>query len=221
MKKIILASSLLLLTVIATNAQRRTTSTTSSRSTSSSRSSSYSSGESTGLANTILLYGTVGIGSTKSADDKPTKVRTITINPGIGYQFNDNWAVGIGIGFFSRNTNNEAADTEDKLTEFNAGPFIRYTKPLSNIFNVFGQLDLGFKAKNDDLNGPDNEKKSSGVYASVTPAVSVNLKNNFMLNFGFGGLSFTSDKVKDADNAETKFALTFGQQVNIGISKNF
>ncbi|MBK7885071.1 MAG: porin family protein [Chitinophagaceae bacterium] len=214
MKKIIFASAILLSTIAAT-AQRRTTTTTSTRTTSSSMSTQTS----TGLANTVLLYGNLGFSSTKEANE--TKVSSFDFNPGIGYQFNDNWAAGLAVRVGLDKTDPKGDDNETKSNDFELGPFVRYTQPLSNIFNVFGQLDLGFKASKVDPPGDNNEVKSSGFYGQIAPAIQVNVKNWFALNFGFGGLRFDSDKVEDADNAKTSIKFDFGQQVNIGISKNF
>ncbi len=62
--------------------------------------------------------------------------------------------------------------------------------------------------------------KSSGMYAKLFPAVFINVKDGFGLNFDFGGLSYGSLKPKDGDS-RNNFGLNFGKTINIGISKNF
>lgn len=191
MKKIIFASALILTSVLGATAQK----------------------------NTILLYGDLGFQSDKTATDPAFTTSTIVFRPGVGYQFNDNWTVGINLGVES--SKQEVNGGDNKVNTFEAGPFLRYTQPLSDIFRVFGQLDLGFRASKNDPVGDNNEVKSTGFVGRVFPAIAVNVKNNLCLNFGFGGLGFETNKVEDADNSSSSFFLTFGSQFNIGISKNF
>ncbi len=52
------------------------------------------------------------------------------------------------------------------------------------------------------------------------PAIGVNVKNGFMLNFAFGGLSYSTTKYEDASSTSSILDFTFGKQMSIGISKN-
>lgn len=160
----------------------------------------------------ILLYGNVNAGSSKSAAD--VKSSNFTINPGIGYQFNDNWTVGANLGFGTAKTGDLT-----KTNQFAAGPFVRYTENLSNTFAIYTQLQGGFSSSKTTTGNV--EVKSNGFNVGLFPAVFVNVNKNFGLNLSFGGLDFTSSKIKDASNSSNSFNFTFGQSVNIGISKNF
>jgi hypothetical protein len=222
MKKIILASAVVSLIALGATAQRNTNNrnTSSTRTTASSRTNSYSSEGSTGLANTILLYGVVGFSSSKPAIQDAKSTSSLLFNPGVGYQFNNNWAVGLQATLQTTKTPVNADDF-NHLTDFEVGPFLRYTHSLSNIFNVYGQLDLGITGSRDKTDNVDPVGKSAGFLGRIYPAISINVKNNFMLNFAFGGLSFETDKVKDADESQTDINFNFGQQFNFGVSKNF
>lgn len=166
----------------------------------------------------VLLYGNVGFSSVKEAsNDKETR---ITVLPGLGYQFNDSWTVGIQGGIVSNKIENETNNFEIRDNTVQIGHFLRYTKDLSNVFFVFGQLDASFVSNKNEEIGV-NETKATGCNIGLTPAVGVNVKNRFALNFSFGGLGFSTLKVDGAINSSSAFGLTFGQIVNIGISKNF
>lgn len=227
MKKIIFASAIILGTLTATAQRTKTTTTktgrTNTTTTTVSRTSDYSSAGSTGLANTVLLYGNVGLLRTSDGADDPEKFSRFEFSPGIGYQFNNNWAVGLQASIISEKETIDPVQNDFAHTnEFQVGPFLRYTQSLGNIFNVYGQLDLGFRGTREKEDGVDGVDKSAGILGRITPAISINVKNNFMLNFNIGGISYVTDK-PDVDNADTEseFDFNFGRTINIGISKNF
>src|SRR5688500_12343054 len=85
----------------------------------------------------ILLYGNVGVSSTKDADDDKTS--SFNVNPGIVYQFTDNWTAGINLGYGQSKLNPSGIGATSTTKEYNAGIFGRYTKPLGSIFSLFGQ----------------------------------------------------------------------------------
>ncbi|XZF13022.1 outer membrane beta-barrel protein [Chitinophagaceae bacterium MMS25-I14] len=172
-----------------------------------------------------LLYGNLDLNFYHQKDATLETQQYGSINPGIGYQFNDNWTVGLAGGFSILSTKDTTGAHTTKrfnTTQFNVGPFVRYTQPLSEIFAFYTQLEGGFLTGNTKFDNTDLPGyKYSGFYARLTPAIGVNVHNGFALNFGIGGIGYTSQKVKDASNSSSSFALTFGQQVNIGVSKNF
>lgn len=158
--------------------------------------------------NTLLVYGNLDALSAKSATG--VKSSTFSISPGVGYQLDDHWTAGVNLA--SHNT--KSGSPEVKTTSFGAGPFIRYAYALSDIFAVYGQFNANVLA------GKTAGVKSNGFQGNLFPAIGVNLKNGFALNFNFGSLAFGSNKVKGAD-AATHFGLSFGSGAGFGISKNF
>jgi len=171
-----------------------------------------------------LLYGNVNFDLYHLKDGVPETKQFGSVMPGLGYQFNDNWTVGLSGGYALLSIKDTTGVTDKRwnTSEFRVGPFVRYTKNISPLFSFYTQLDLGYLGgkmtfDNDELPG----SKFSGFYAGLTPAVMVHVHNGFALNFGFGGLGFTSRKFDGADNASSDFGLTFGQQINVGVSKNF
>jgi len=165
----------------------------------------------------VLVYGNAGLSSNKIADD--SKSSSYSILPGIGYQFSENWTAGLSFGVYG--SRSEFGATVNKNNGFSVGPFVRYTHKISDLFSLFGQADVNYNSsKFTPFGNPSTTV--NGFNVGIIPAVQMNVKNGFALNFGFGGIEYGSSKV-DAPgaNSSNSFNLTFGQQVNFGISKNF
>jgi len=173
-------------------------------------------------ANSVLVFGNFGLGSAKTATDD--KSFNFNLNPGIGYQFDDNWTVGVEGGYGTFRERAKASKSWSYSDNYKAGAFVRFTKGLGrqNIFAFFAQTGLGYQGSNVGSTVTNSTSTyHNGVYAYVTPAIGVNVYKGFALNFGFGGVDFYSTKMQGSNNSATGINLTFGQQVNIGISKNF
>lgn len=138
-------------------------------------------------SNTLLVYGSAGY---ESRDN-------FNFSPAVGYQWNNNWTGGV---------NFNLGETSGRY-EMGAGPFIRYTYPISDLFIIYGQFDVNgvsVRTEND---------RTGGFRGTLFPAVGMNIKNGFALNFGFGGLTVST--------FDPKFKISFGTGLNFGISKNF
>jgi hypothetical protein len=63
----------------------------------------------------------------------------------------------------------------------------------------------------------------SGYDFKLFPAVFIDIKNGFGLNFDFGGIEYQSTTQSDLipKDHTNIFAFTFGQGIIVGISKNF
>lgn len=174
---------------------------------------------------TILVGGNVVYNSEK-IDREISSVKTdaFAFSPKVGYQFHDNWTAGTEFSLESSKTN--SGDVEGKYTAYRVGAFVRYTMPLNETFSVFADLDAGFK--NQKSKGYENgllsyTHKGNGFYTGITPALFINMKKGFGLNFSIGGLGYETlnydNGIEDVDNR--KFSFNFGKTVNIGVSKNF
>ncbi|RYD79694.1 MAG: porin family protein [Sphingobacteriales bacterium] len=160
---------------------------------------------------TVLVGGNVGI-ETNSNDQS-----VIEFNPFVGYQFNNNWTAGVAAKINSQKEETSLGD--EKTNIIGVGPFVRYTHNISNIFSVFGQLEGYYVSAKNKL-GNSTQAEANGVAVNLFPAVFINVKNGFGLNFDFGGVTYGSIKPKGG-SAENSFAFNFGKNINIGISKNF
>jgi hypothetical protein len=157
---------------------------------------------------TLLVYGNLDARGYKSSN--AVKNNSFSLTPGIGYQWDDHWTGGINLAF---NTS-KMGSLEEKSTAFGAGPFIRYAYPLSDIFAVYGQLNANY------LSGKTAGLQSNGFETKLFPAIGINLKNGFALNFNFESLDFASNKFKGS-NSTTNYGISFGSGAGFGISKNF
>jgi hypothetical protein len=161
----------------------------------------------------VLVYGNAGVGSNKNAAG--TKTFNGSFNPGVGYQFSNELTAGLNLGIGSSSIT-PMGGTAAKISNLSFGPFVRYTKVLSNMFGVFGQANVGINS-----NRAAGTATGSGVYANIQPSAYVNLKNGFALNFTFGSLGFGTQKATGATTSSSGFGLDFGTGAGFGISKNF
>ena len=152
----------------------------------------------------MLLGGNVGFTSEKIGDSKS---ENFEFSPKVGYQFADNWTAGVEGSVMTFKTTGL-----DKSEKYKVGGFVRYSTPLSELFAVYADLGAGYQ--NASLNN------AKGMYASLTPALFINMKRGFGLNFSIGGINYDNLDGKN-DPREERLGFDFGKTFNIGISKNF
>lgn len=172
---------------------------------------------------TILVGGNVGYTSEKiDREIAEAKANTFEFSPRVGYQFHDNWTAGVE--FSIQSSKNTLGDGETKFNGFKAGAFLRYTVPLNETFSVFADLGAGFQNQKDKsyTNGSlISTSKADGMYVGITPALFINMKKGFGLNFNIGGLGYETLSYDATDADYSKFSFNFGKTLNIGVSKNF
>jgi len=175
---------------------------------------------------TILVLGNVTYNSQKSGDlaSSPETIN-FGFSPKVGYQYSDNWTVGIESSINS-NKYGYVNSQELKNNRFSIGGFLRYSKPLGGVFSVYADLGTGYQyGKYSSYTGgfnPLSITKESGFYVGVTPAIFMNIKKNFGLNFNIGGLEYnTLNNITNTGPNTRNFYFSFGQAFSVGISKNF
>lgn len=168
----------------------------------------------------ILWYGEGNLNTVRNDDQ--SKNTDWKINTGVGYQFNRNWTLGLSIGW-DQNAQKSTAGIKSATNNYYVGPFARYSHYIgrSETFFWFSQLDFNYIGGYSTREADPAFNKHNGVYVGLTPALGINLGRALCLNFNIGGLSYKTDKMTDATYSENTFALNFGRQWNIGISKNF
>ena len=183
---------------------------------------------------TILVQGSFSYSSQKeSYPNQDIKVESFKIDPKIGFQFSNNWTAGIE-GSFGKSTgqNFTGAGTNGiEARGLSAGAFVRYSRPLTDLFSVYADLGAGFiNTKRTDYITQQNfdsyfstrtTSKGSGFYASLTPAMFINLKKGFGLNFNIGGIEYHKINYTTEVPDFTIVNVNFGNVVNIGVSKSF
>lgn len=170
--------------------------------------------------NTLLVGGNVGFSSEKTEFAiGEEKMNSFEFAPTLGYQFTDNWTAGLNSKIGTGKVEVTGAP-EMKTNEFKIGPFVRYAQPLGGAFAVYGDLGAGYQKMKTET-GSVTTSDANGFYIGFTPALFINFKNSFGLNFSIGGVGYSSLKDSDADIKQNNFDFNFGKTVNIGISKNF
>jgi hypothetical protein len=181
---------------------------------------------------TYLVLGNVSFWSNKDASQgSESKGENFNFSPKAGYQFKDNWTVGVEAGFStSKNEytySENASNNQERITKYySAGAFVRYSKSLSQMFLLYADLGAGYKnSKETNTNSFSDPTTSTntfdGVYANFAPGLFLNIKNNFGLNFGIGGLTYSNTKSDKNNGSNNNFYFNFGQSFTAGISKNF
>lgn len=188
--------------------------------------------------NSVLVQGDISYNTSKTTQNvngssSDVRSEVFSFNPRIGYQFTDNLTAGVKLGVNATtqkvnfNQAGSSLNSESKNNAFQYGVFGRYTMPLSDLFSVYGDLDI--YASNGKVTTPTftnngviyNESKTNGFGVAFTPNLFINMKNSFGLNFNIGSLSYENSKIKGIDNRTNSFGFSFGQGISVGISKNF
>lgn len=169
--------------------------------------------------NTLLVGGNLGFNSEKTEiAGVETKSNEFEFSPTVGYQFTDNWTAGLNANFGTGKT--DIAGSENKTNAIKVGPFVRYAQSLGGAFAVYGDFGLGYQKQKSE-SGNVSTADANGMYVGFTPALFINFKNSFGLNFSIGGVGYSTLKDSDSDWKQNNFDFNFGKTVNIGISKNF
>jgi hypothetical protein len=174
----------------------------------------------------VLVMGNVSYSSQKNSGfNLENKQNGFGIQPKIGYQFHENWTAGIESNFMSVKQNfSEGDQYKDRVYGF--GGFIRYAKPLGSIFSAYADLGIGYQNRKETFTNTIGQtyNDSDGFYATITPAIFIDISKGFGLNFNVGGLNYTSLNRDNASGSSSKtktFVFNFGQSFSVGISKNF
>jgi hypothetical protein len=180
----------------------------------------------TGFANaqkgSYLVAGNVTYNSTKlEAGGSESKASAFSFNPQVGYQFHENWTVGVAAGLMTQKTDN-SNDNNQKVTNFTIGPFVRYTKAINETFSFYTDLGIGFTNRKETYEEPGfiAHNDATGLTTQLTPALSLNVKEGLAINFAIGGLYYNTLDY-DGGLKSNQFGINFGQAFTVGIQKKF
>ena len=127
----------------------------------------------------VYVGGSVGFGSAKVGGGESES--TYKIVPEIGYNLNDQWAIGASLGYQKGACNFGSFDFAPGDTEiFTVNPYARYTFLNSNMVNVFIDGGLGFASVKDG---------GSLFQVGLRPGIALkaNDKISFVAHIGFVG----------------------------------
>jgi hypothetical protein len=187
--------------------------------------------------NSVLMYGNAGV-ATDNVDYGPYNLRTTTwgINPGVGYQVTNHLTLGLEGGFNQHRTPITGATITGDNTlagvwytqvnnDWGIAPFLRVTHYLGNIFYVYNQISIGYVAGTYEYEGLSPRAFYNGLQTYWYPAIGAFVGKGFALNFNVGGVNYrytnTDQGIPGSINIDhNTFAIGFGHQINIGISRN-
>lgn len=192
-------------------------------------------GSASAQKNSFLVYGNAGVNwaKTDNGGGSTNEGTDWNITPGVGFQFNNHLTVGLQGGYGSNKSINTAINNKATNTnrEWQAGVFFRHTQNLNSTFFFWTQLDLSYVSGKETTETITTAGTTTsvttvsdmynGFQGTITPAIGVNVHKGLALNFGIGGLGYRTISYDKAPTTMNNFMVTFGQQFNFGISKNF
>ena len=141
------------------------------------------------------------------------------IMPEIGYNLDENWAVGISVGYGETKTKvkEEGITMTAKVKSFSVAPYARYT------FAKFDKVNLFVDGGVEYVHTKSGDDKNNQFAIGLKPGVAVNLndKLSFVAHVGFLGYKYDKDDYEGAKAANT-FGLDIdGSSLSFGLYYNF
>ena len=127
------------------------------------------------------------------------------IAPGLGYEFNEKWAVGGEIGY---------ALLSGVYSKFELAPYARFSYYHNNLVKLF--LDMGFGVA---ANKPAHRDCSAGFQIGVQPGLAVMLNKHFSILAKVGFLGYDGE-YSNMENSGFGFFLN-GGNLTFGVEYTF
>jgi len=144
-----------------------------------------------------------------SESDSDDKQNTFSISPYLGYSVSDNLIIGLGVTFF--NTKTSVTNSESRLRSFSIGPFARYRKSVSKKMGLYGEFGLGYRSsqfESTPTGGQTEEDPKSNFFrVYLGPGIDFALSDRWVVNAGWGALSYVTESEEDEDNKINGFGL--------------
>ena len=160
----------------------------------------------------VYVGGSFGFQSIKPYDGAKTST-SFSIKPEIGYNLDENWAVGIQLGYTSTNANADFEKTDNTIAIINVAPYARYTFAKTGIASFFVDGGLTF-----DFYTADAEGTVWGIGIRPGVKLAVSEKVDLIAKLGYLGYASADDKApapfKNAfgfgiDNTDLEFGVNF------------
>ncbi len=164
----------------------------------------------------VFVGGGIGFQTTSHDDNSDTYIKLM---PEIGFNLNDNWALGVAFGYSENKVTNTVAgaDITTKTKLFQISPYARYTFLHFDRVNLF--VDGGLDYSHSDAEG----NKINAFAVGLKPGVAVNLndKLSFVAHVGYLGWR-TSKADQEGAKAFNTFNFAFdGSDLSFGLYYNF
>jgi hypothetical protein len=164
----------------------------------------------------VYVGGGVGFQTTSQDGNSETFFKLV---PEIGYNLDENWAVGIAVGYGEHKTTLKSGNlkTTAKVKAFEIAPYARYT------FAKFDKVNLFVDGTVDYLHTDNAGDKNNTFSIGLKPGVAVNLndKLSFVAHAGFLGYQNSKDDYEGAKAANTFGFDLDGSNLSFGVYYNF
>ena len=166
----------------------------------------------------VYVGGNIGIGSSKMGN--ADNVTTYKFLPEVGYNINEDWAVGTTIGWGKGEGHAPTEIMSETNNYMTVAPYVRYTFVHNKYVNVFVDGGFGYYHINHAKSGAVSYNNWE---AGIRPGVAVNLspKLSFETHVGFAGWSSTKADVSGAKASNAWGVNLDGNNVTFGVYYNF
>ena len=153
-----------------------------------------------------MLGGNAGYSHQKNGDYKSN---SFDLSPDAGYFFINNFAAGLRASVSSDKTTYNPADI--KNTTFALAPFVRYYfLPASQKVNLFADGSFGFGQNKYENGSTVNTSNFTNLSIKAGPAIFITPATALEIALGYN-----STKIKDVDDRQNKFEISFGFQIHV------
>ena len=165
----------------------------------------------------VYIGGGIGLGTSSYDGNSETYFKII---PEIGYNLDENWAVGLTIGYGETKTTLKnyatGVKTSEKVKSFTIAPYARYTFAHFDKVNLFVDGTVGYNHEN----YAGTKINTFGIGFKPGVAVNLNDKLSFVAHVGF--LGYENEKVKGDSKSTNSFGLDLsGNNLSFGVYYNF
>ncbi len=164
-------------------------------------------------------YAGGSIGFMHRSDKEDGTTNEFTVQPEVGYNFNDRWAFGGRVGYTYRNY----AGQDVNLNIFNINPYARFTyyRTSNNLVQLFvdGTVGVGL--------GSTSQSGSSGTACSyevgLLPGIAFNITDHFTIlaHLGFVGYHGANNRAKEGGEPEYGGVNFSSKNLSVGLYYNF
>ena len=167
----------------------------------------------------VFASGTVNYSSQKHGE---AKTNQFAMAPAVGYFVSNNIAVGVVVGYTSR----DYKPSDETYSSLLAGIFGRYYFNPANKFTIYGHLHAAYvwTKRETDFGGGQQEYKENGFAVSAGPGFNYWLSNHLALetNFGVIGYSSTAPNNRGGSQATNTFNIGLDlANINFGLVYKF
>ena len=164
----------------------------------------------------VYVGGGIGFQTTSQGDNTNTIVKLV---PEIGYNLDENWAVGVALayGHTKNSVETNGVEVSVKSNVYGINPYARYT------FAKFDKVNLFVDGGIEYVHTKSGDSKNNQFGIGLKPGVAVNLndKLSFVAHVGFLGYQYDKDDYEGAKAANTFGFDLDGSKLSFGLYYNF